>query len=785
MLLAACVCIAAAQNRTPVVVSSSADAVEKLAGSELARYLSRLYPDEEFPVVASAQGRAICVGAGPGVRRPIAPESFAVSHRGDTAVVAGADPRGTLFGVYALLEKLGYGFYLSYDAAPSPRKGRPSFDGWDLADAPAVADRIVFDWHNFLSSASTWELADWQRYIDAAAKMRFNTIMVHAYGNNPIFTFRYNGVDKPVGHLATTRAGRDWGTQHVNDVRRLVGGEIFSGPVFGSSVAMVREARRTAASRELMQKVFLYAQSRGMHVTFALDVDTESANPQDIIGTLPASARFRSGRFDLANPDTPEGYDYYREQARQLLAMYPQIDRLAVWFRVSATPWQNVKVDEYPAAWKTEYDMALAGHPELRDRKDTAGLFAVSKLIRVFGKALKDIGRGDVELASGSWRFEFLPGADAFFPREASIMPLDWSTLIDTPEGLAQLKAVRSGRRLLPIVWAHHDDRTYIGRPYTPFEKFTALLRERGASGYGIIHWTTRPLDLYFKSLSEQVWSATQDVPVRRTCEQMAARSFGESARATGGEYLYRFVTEAPMFGRETTNRFMDIPLKEPEPNMARIRQRLELLSRNDAAPAQEHLAYFSDYERFMLGFFESHTALERAEIYLTKGAWVEAAREIAAAKPEAVIRQYVRAAKHGRMTRGEEAVIISLNLRWLPYILSARQAAGIDPVRIRFGQTQHEPLAQGAGSNTFLVDEAKTMWKVLGDKETGVSLLELKELLRLNIGPIMGGGLRPGRYRVHAGGAHDYTAEPKNGTLEISMDPPVHGKSLVIRRED
>ena len=37
-------------------------------------------------------------------------------------VIARADPRATLFAVYALLENLGYGFYLSYDSHPEPRK---------------------------------------------------------------------------------------------------------------------------------------------------------------------------------------------------------------------------------------------------------------------------------------------------------------------------------------------------------------------------------------------------------------------------------------------------------------------------------------------------------------------------------------------------------------------------------------------------------------------------------------------------------------------------------------
>ena len=102
----------AALSQTSIVVSASANEVEKLAASELSRYLSRLYPDESFPLVPDADGRRIIVGTpdgSPGLRdllgerAPVKPESFVVTHAGGVAIVAGADPRGTLYGVYALL----------------------------------------------------------------------------------------------------------------------------------------------------------------------------------------------------------------------------------------------------------------------------------------------------------------------------------------------------------------------------------------------------------------------------------------------------------------------------------------------------------------------------------------------------------------------------------------------------------------------------------------------------------------------------------------------------------
>jgi hypothetical protein len=413
-LLTLLLCAALNAATVTVRVSPTADPVEKLAASELANYLGKLYPADQFSVGTSGKPPSIILGTPrdtPDLAqfkdRLSTPESFVVAATGPTAYIAGADPRGTLFGVYALLEKLGCGFYISYDTLPAPRNEPFGFAQWKLADAPLYGDRIVFDWHNFLSSASSWELEDWQRYISQAAKMRFNTIMVHAYGNNPMYQFRYHGLVKPVGYLTTTRSGRDWGTQHVNDVRRMIGGEAFDDPVFGASVAKVPESQRAEAATALMKKVFAHARSRGLGVTFALDVDTESANPQEIIATLPASARFHAGKYDLANPDTPEGYAYFKAQIEQLLAAYPEINRLAIWFRGGATCWTAIKLDELPAAWRPEYDAVIAKYPALGNGPQSPGFFAVGKLVRAARRVLQDLKRTDVELATGNWRLSF------------------------------------------------------------------------------------------------------------------------------------------------------------------------------------------------------------------------------------------------------------------------------------------------------------------------------------------------------------------------------------------
>ncbi len=775
----------------PIVVAPQAGEVERTAATELASHLAKIYPADRFEPANAVprKGKAILLGAAArmlGVKTPSGPESFVVGSKGERGYVVAGDARGVLHGVYALLERLGWGFYLSYDAAPSPRKEPFGFAGWNLADKPVFRDRVIFQWHNFLSSASTWEYEDWQRWIDGASRMRYNTVMIHAYGNNPMFSFHHNGQTKPVGYLATTRKGRDWGTQHVNDVRRMVGGGIFGSAEFGGSAATVPEEKRVEAAQAMTGKALAYAHSHGLHVTFALDVDTESANPQNIILTLPEAARFHSGKLWLPNPDTPEGYEYFKAQARQLLALYPQIDRLAIWFRAGGTPWRNVKPEEFPSLWQQRFAAALEKNPAMKTNKDAPSMFAIGRITAAFSRSLAEIGRKDVEIGCGTWHPEHLPAAHAFFEPGVKLYWLDWRTAIDQPEVQKLVRSIPKERPMLPVVWAHHDDRTYIGRPYKPYSNFVDLVEGTG-TGFGIIHWTTRPLDLYFKSLTEQTWSDTRNRPLADTLRDMAGRSFGEKAADTGGTFLNKWVTEGRMFGRETSDRFIDVPLTDSAEVIARCRERIQLLNGIDdgklAPEGRERLAFFRDYEKFTASFFESHAAYERASALHKAGDAAGARAAIAAADPRAVIEQYVKAVSHGSMTRGEQALVVSLNLRWLPYLVSLKQALGMEPARFKFSPTQHEPLAQGPGRNSFWIDSAGVLWKTLGEKETGVpamltssademcaSGIRLDRPLELNLGAAMGDGFAAGRYTAKA-------VSSPGQSLEVEVRPPADGK--------
>jgi hypothetical protein len=724
-------------NQAVQVGDLSGTKVGKHAAMELAGYLDELYRGADFSCVESGRdaqiqylltSQVINMGIEIG-ELPQRTEAFRVADYHGKWMIIAHDERGLLDATYALLEKLGCGFYISGDVLPTPVRWH-GFDGWEMEDEPLTGDRFVFDWHNFLSGCTGWNLPEWQSWIDQAAKMRYNGIMVHAYGNNPMFSFEYLGERKPTGYLNNTASGRNWGNQHVNDVRHLVGGEIFDGPVYGSEASMASEENKNDAATALMQQVFQYAEDRGTKVIFALDFDTWMANPRNIMEKLPAEALFDLGKGHPApNPSHPAGYAYFEQVLRSLLEMYPQIDQLSVWHRRpslvpgQATIWMDFPYEKMPEQWKKEYAECLVKHPEIDDDLRATSMFAYGKLIEALQRA-RDRIKPELEISSGSWQFHYVKYADAFFPRDVALIPLDWEVVFDQPEARSTLVRAGANRDIYPVLWAHHDDHRYIGRPYTPWEDLSSMLDERNARGFGIIHWTTRPLDLYFTSSSRQVWMATRNEPVKTTVDKFVVDLVGENHQQLAGYYL-SWLTDGPMFGRETTDHFIDLGtqhtgrgLESWEVMREKTHQRWELINTLPVVEDTDILMYQRQMEEFYLSFFENQILFQKAYDHAEAGEINEGILAMEKTDPERTIRKYIQAIENAGFSSGEKALVFSMNTRWLADYYNLEQRLGMRPVHLIFSPTRHDPLAQSPGHFSYNIDDEKLWWRCIWEKE-------------------------------------------------------------------
>ena len=196
------------------------------------------------------------------------------------------------------------------------------------------------------------------------------------------------------------------------------------------------------------------------------------------------------------------------------------------------------------------------------------------------------------------------------------------------------------------------------------------------------------------------------------------------------GEYLQRWVTDAPKFARETSDWFIDRPLTNVDEVVAGCRQRLQLLDKVDVdtltAEQRERLNYFRGLETFIADFHRTHAVFQRSQQLLQAGDLPGARAAMAECHPEPVIEQFAKFSSLGGITRGEQGLVVSLNTRWLSHLVRHRQALGLEPVRLNFAPTSHDPLAQSPGKFTFHFDADRGVWECLGAKETGADTFVL-----------------------------------------------------------
>jgi hypothetical protein len=122
----------------------------------------------------------------------------------------------------------------------------------------------------------------------------------------------------------------------------------------------------------------------------------------------------------------------------------------------------------------------------------------------------------------------------------------------------------------------------------------------------------------------------------------------------------------------------------------------------------------------------QSQDAYQESKAFLREGKPSEARQAIEESHPGAVIDQFARFSSIGGITRGEQGLVVSLNMHWRTHFIALRQALGLEPVRFKFAPTSQDPLAQGAAPFTYYIDANRKLWEVLGEQETGAKAFVL-----------------------------------------------------------
>ncbi|NQU19982.1 MAG: hypothetical protein HQ567_01770, partial [Candidatus Nealsonbacteria bacterium] len=116
---------------------------------------------------------------------------------------------------------------------------------------------------------------------------------------------------------------------------------------------------------------------------------------------------------------------------------------------------------------------------------------------------------------------------------------------------------------------------------------------------------------------------------------------------------------------------------------------------------------------------FENESLYRRALALQKEGDIAGARKAIGQTDVPAVIRRYADTSQLLGISRGEQGLIVSLNLRWLTHYICLKQQLAMEPIRINFAPTSHDLLAQSRGRFTYFIDRSDRLWDVRGQYET------------------------------------------------------------------
>lgn len=530
----------------PVRHARDATDLERFAAREVARYF-RLITGRESAVLERGDAGADA-GGGAAVEVLVGTASALTEFKGaipdslgaegyvlrvvpgvpTRVLVGGRTAAGVQRGAYALLERLGVGFYLGGDALPEARSALEIPSDLDEARAPVFRIRGSLPWYNFLNSPTTWDLDDFQVFFDQMAKMGNNFVGFHSYDSEPFAAYPWEGVWR-MGAPAATSLDYGWGTVRglKSDAFGFGTGRFFPYEVFGSrSAALAREPtgdpvsavfpRRTRQDEAILRaqaglaQGLEYARRRGLHVCVGFEL--------------------------TGDPTVPESRRQTEARIRNLLATYPMIDH--VWF------WQSEGLGGGAAAAPADSPLdrivqRLRPSFEYLGSEERMGEAArVAAWVEFAYGVVKRCEPRLKVIVSGwggdAWmRFsDFYVGLDKVLPRDVVFAALDNIDPTAQTHVSAAYGKLDPERERWPIPWFESDgggsrrDQWFAQANVRPFTHLVRDAQAKGCQGLLAIHWQTRGVEEVAAYMAQFAWNPA--LTYEEFYAGFARRCFGE-----------------------------------------------------------------------------------------------------------------------------------------------------------------------------------------------------------------------------------------------------------------
>lgn len=641
MLLTAATNLCAGEVPAAIVRPQAAPFLVDLAARELQRYLYQT-SGTLLPIVPQAPGPCFVVGGpdcNPITRNLVAAgalnlpsdlgeEGYVLQTRqvaGRTVTLcAGATPRATLYAVYDLLERYGFGFYLGADAIPQPAPLR--FLPLDEACRPAFKIRGSLPWYNFLNSPTTWNAPDYRRFFDQMAKQRMNFVGFHAYDSEPFCAYKVDGVFRLGAPLANTSRSV-WGTVPMKTEEFGFGtGALFAREYFGADVSLDYRSPEEGVERaqELLAESLRYARERGIHVCVGFEV--------------------------TGDPSDPNNERNLELRLRHVLHRYPMIEYLWVWQSEGRGRGGNQGAPPRNTPLGSYYQQVKDHFAYLKEPARIAEAVRVSYFAHLARNIVRHYAPGVRLIVSGwggdKWMgfSDMYVGLDKTLPADIIFAALDNIDPSAAPQLSHAYGELSPDRERWPIPWFESDGggtRRDQWGPQCNVRPFVDLCRDalaKGCQGLLGIHWRTRGVEEVAAFTAQFAWNPT--LSYQQFYDSFALRCFGDEYAAEMSRLLQELERLGPRWtgarGQVECGRFAwfstaDRPRPENLRRLAEIDARLSQIQQAIAPRHRERVDYLLHMLRWLVKYDQAAMmlqpggevpqALERAELARQAGA--------------------------------------------------------------------------------------------------------------------------------------------------------------------
>ena len=479
-------------SRINIQISTDATAIERLAASEVRRYVY-LRTGDLLPIKEGVGEKG--AGINLVIERALESQEFQIRTINNVLTISGGSEMGLLYGAYEFAEQLGVRFYLHGDVIPD-QKIPFQIPDLDIREKPFFALRGILPFHDFPEGPDWWNEGDYKAIIGQLPKMKMNFIGFHTYPDRLNFNgqgpkaepFVWIGKEDelnedgtvneayPVLHFHTSDS--TWGySAGKTDEFLMGGGQIFETDNYGPDY--MKDISLWPHSQE--ENIRIFNESGEMFsaaFSFASSVGVKTCTGTETPLTIPAKVKERLGVSSEIEADIK---DMYHGIFSRITKTYP-LDYYWLWTPENWT-WQGAS-EEVVA--QTEKDMLIA-----HDVLDKLGKpFQLATCGWVLGPP------GDRS------RFDHILPKDIPFScinRGVGYSPVE--------PGFQQV----SGRSKWSIPWMEDDPDMISAQLWAGRMRKDALDSWRyGCDGLFGIHWRTRILGPNISALARAAWQVDE-----------------------------------------------------------------------------------------------------------------------------------------------------------------------------------------------------------------------------------------------------------------------------------